>query len=340
MVGTVVQLVTNGLKLSDYRPAGVDDPVDIRLRLPEDRRTLAALDELRVETSYGAVPISNFVSREPEPRVGTLHRIDGERTIVVSANVASGYQVASVQAQVAQAVEAMDLGATRFRLAGSSEESDEASAFLGGAFGTAIFLIFVVLLAQFNKFTSVFLILMTVVMSTIGVFLGLLITGQPFGIVMSGLGIIALAGVVVNNNIVLIDTYDRLRSEGWDKREAVLQTCRERARPVVLTAVSAILGVLPIALGLGLELFHHEVTIDAPSTQWWMSMSSAIVWGLAFATLLTLVVTPAALMVFTRKNRDPNEERRSLLSRLFRRRRKDAENAEELPAGTHPSPAE
>jgi multidrug efflux pump len=334
MVGTVVQLVTTGLKLSDYRPAGVDDPVDIRLRLPQDRRTLSTLDQLRVETQQGAVPISNFVTREPEPRIGTLNRIDGERTIVVSANVASGFQTAAVQAEAAQALAELDLGATRWRLAGSSEESDEAGAFLANAFGAAIFLIFIVLLAQFNKFTSVFLILMTVVMSTIGVFLGLLITGQPFGVVMSGLGIIALAGVVVNNNIVLIDTYDRLRREGWNKREAVLQTCRERARPVVLTAVSAILGVLPIALGLGLELFHHEVTINAPSTQWWMSMSSAIVWGLAFATLLTLVVTPAALMVFTRENRPAGEERRSILARLFRRRRtgdREAETGEALP---------
>jgi multidrug efflux pump len=108
-----------------------------------------------------------------------------------------------------------------------------------------------------------------------------------------------------------------LREEGWDKTEAVLQTCRERARPVVLTAVSAILGVLPIAFGLGLEIFHHETTINAPSTQWWISLSSAIVFGLSFATLLTLVVTPAMLMVFSRAKRKPGQ--RSWLGRLFRR---------------------
>ena len=165
------------------------------------------------------------------------------------------------------------------------------------------------LLAQFNKFTSVLLVLSCVVMATIGVFLGLLLTGEAFGIVMSGIGVIALAGVVVNNNIVLIDTYDRLREEGWDKMEAVLQTCRERARPVVLTAVSAILGVLPIAFGLGLEIFHHETTINAPSTQWWISLSSAIVFGLSFATVLTLVVTPSMLMVFTRSKNKPGARR-------------------------------
>ena len=173
------------------------------------------------------------------------------------------------------------------------------------------------LLAQFNRFTSVWLVLSCVVMATIGVFLGLLLTGEAFGIVMSGIGVIALAGVVVNNNIVLIDTYDRLREEGWDKIEAVLQTCRERARPVVLTAVSAILGVLPIAFGLGLEIFHQETTINAPSTQWWISLSSAIVFGLSFATVLTLVVTPSMLMVFTRAKQQG--QRRGWFSRLFRR---------------------
>ncbi|MGX5840444.1 efflux RND transporter permease subunit [Mesorhizobium sp. ArgA1] len=300
-VGTVVQLVTNGLKLSEYRPAGADDAVDIRLRLPEDRRTLSTLDELRVQTSQGSVPISNFVVRKPEPTVGILNRIDGARTVVVQANVAAGTQVAAVQAEVTKAVTDMKLDSgIRWKLAGSNEDSAEASAFLGKAFGAAIFLIFLVLLMQFNKFTSVLLVLSCVVMATIGVFLGLLLTGEAFGIVMSGIGVIALAGVVVNNNIVLIDTYDRLREEGWDKMEAVLQTCRERARPVVLTAVSAILGVLPIAFGLGLEIFHHETTINAPSTQWWISLSSAIVFGLSFATLLTLVVTPSMLMIFTR----------------------------------------
>lgn len=327
-VGTVVQLLTTGVKLSEYRPAGVDDAVDIRLRLPEERRTLATLDQLRVETGQGPVPISNFVTREPERSSGILNRIDGRRTITVTANVASGYQVAAVQGEVISALRDMEpeLGSTNWKLAGSSEESDAAASFLTNAFGAAIFLIFVVLLAQFNRFTSVWLVLMTVIMSTIGVFLGLLITGQTFGIVMSGIGVIALAGVVVNNNIVLIDTFDRLRDEGMNKYDAIIQTCRERARPVLLTAISAVLGVLPIAFGLGLELFSHEVTIGAPSTQWWISLSSAIVFGLSFATVLTLIVTPSALMVFSRDKQPASGRREKSFAfwrRLFRRRRSE-----------------
>jgi multidrug efflux pump len=134
------------------------------------------------------------------------------------------------------------------------------------------------------------------VLSTIGVLLGLLVMGQAFGVVMTGIGVIANAGVIVNNNIVLIDTYDRLRREGREATEAILETCRERARPVVLTATTAILGVLPIAFGVNVEFLAREITVGAPSTQWWISLSTAIVFGLGFATVLTLIVTPAALM--------------------------------------------
>jgi len=304
-VGAVVQMVTSGLKLSEYRPAGSDDAVDIVLRLPSAQRNIAALDQLRIETPDGPVPISNFVTRQPAATVGTLTRIDAARTITIQAGIAAGVQEQPVRDAVAKLVETefRDKGLAnagyRWTMAGEDEEQAEAGAFLGKAFGAAIFLIFGVLLAQFNKFISVGLVLSAVIMSTIGVFLGLMIMGQPFGVVMTGIGVIALAGVVVNNNIVLIATYDDLRHHGMDKIEAILETCRERARPVVLTALTAIFGVLPIAFGLNLELLNHETTFGAPSTQWWISLSSAIVYGLAFATILTLVVTPSMLMLVT-----------------------------------------
>ncbi|MBA3911129.1 MAG: MFS transporter [Rhodobacter sp.] len=301
-VGAMVQLVTGGLKLSDFRPAGSDDAVDIVLRLPADQRTIAALDQLRIQTADGSVPISNFVTRSAAPTTGTLTRLDGARTVTVEAGIREGVQADGVRAAVTAALEAAELDkiGIRWKLAGEDEEQAEAMAFLSKAFGAAIFLIFVVLLAQFNNFTSVWLVLSAVIMSTIGVLLGLMIMAQPFSVVMTGIGVIALAGVVVNNNIVLIDTYDTLRREGRPKIDAILQTCRERARPVVLTALTAILGVLPIAFGLNLELLNHEVTIGAPSTQWWIALSSAIVYGLAFATGLTLVIIPSMLMLVTR----------------------------------------
>jgi multidrug efflux pump len=296
-VGTAVQLVTNGVKVTEFRPSDSDKAVDILVRFPSDRRSLDEIDELRVQTPSGYVPIGNFVGRVPAPRVGYINRVAGYRVMTVSANVPEGMQTAKIQEDIAQELGKADLGpGVVWRLKGEDEERAKASAFLLKAFGTALFLIFAILLAQFNKFVSVALVLTAIVLSTIGVLLGLLIMGQPFGVVMTGIGVIANAGVIVNNNIVLIDTYDRLRREGREAKDAIIETCRERARPVVLTATTAVLGVLPIAFGVNVEFLSRGITVGAPSTQWWISLSTAIVFGLAFATVLTLVVTPAALM--------------------------------------------
>jgi len=300
-VGTALQLVTNGVKVTEYRPSDSDKAVDILLRFPGDRRSLDAIDELRIQTPVGHVPIGNFVERVPAQRVGNINRVGGNRVMTVSANLADGVQAAQVQKAITDELAGMDLGqGITWRLKGEDEERAKASAFLLKAFGAAIFLIFAILLAQFNRLTSVGLVLTAVVLSTIGVLLGLLIMGQPFGVVMTGIGVIANAGVIVNNNIVLIDTYDRLRQDGMPALEAVLETCRERARPVVLTAVTAILGVLPIAFGMNVEFLSREITVGAPATQWWISLSTAIVFGLGFATILTLIVTPAALIAIDR----------------------------------------
>ncbi len=300
-VGGVVQLVTNGLKITDYRPPDTDKPVDIIVRVPEDRRTLDQIDELEISTPAGSVPISNFVKRVPEERVGLIHRVDGERVVTVTSNLAPGILASAVQARITEQLAKTDFkGLVKWKLLGSDEEQAAAQSFLMSAFSAAIFLIFAVLLAQFNKLSSVALVLSAVVLSTIGVFIGLIVMGQTFGIVMNGIGIIALAGIVTNNNIVLIDTYDRLRREGVPVEEAILRTCRERARPVLLTAVTAVLGVLPIAFGLNVDFVHQEITIGAPSTQWWIQLSTSIVFGLSFSTVLTLVVTPSSLMALAR----------------------------------------
>ena len=297
-VGSAVQLVTNGLKATEYRPVDSDKSVDILVRFPPDRRSLDQIDDLRVQTQAGHVPIGNFVT----PRPGAARRLhqprqrqprdDGvgeRRRRRADRDGAGGHRA---RARPHRSRPRRDASSSRAR----TRSAPRRGAFLMKAFGTAIFLIFAILLAQFNRLTSVGLVLSAVVMSTFGVLLGLMIMGQPFGVVMTGIGVIANAGVIVNNNIVLIDTYDRLRREGVAAYDAILETCRERARPVVLTAVTAILGVLPIAFGVNVEFLSREITVGAPATQWWINLSTAIVFGLGFATVLTLVVTPAALM--------------------------------------------
>ena len=296
-VGSAVQLVTNGLKVTEYRPVDTDKEVDVLVRFPEHRRSLDQLDDLRINTPMGSVPIGNFVVRKPAAKVGQINRVNSMRVVNVTSNVAEGVQSATVQAELAAALAKMDLGpGVNFKLKGEDEERAKAGAFLMKAFGAALFLIFAILLAQFNSFASVAVTLSAVVMSTIGVLIGFMVMGQPFGVVMGGIGVIANAGVIVNNNIVLIDTYDRLRREGVAARDAILETCRERARPVVLTAVTAVLGVLAVAFGINIDFVHRDIAIGAPSTQWWVNLSTAIVFGLGFATILTLVVTPAMLM--------------------------------------------
>jgi multidrug efflux pump len=295
-VGFAVTLVTNGARLAEYRPSDAEDAVDIVLRFPPERRTLDQIMALRVATATGPTPISTFATLNPAPRIGQINRVEGERVITVTADVTSDANEIEVRDQVAAQLEAADMPpGVRFTLVGAQEDQSEASTFLVGAFSAAIFLIFAILLVVFNKFTSVMIVLSSIILATIGVFLGILIMGQTFNIVMTGVGIIALAGVVTNNNIVLIDTYDRLRREGMKVDEAILHTCEERARPVLLTAGAAMLGVLPIAFGFNVDFVNREILYGAPSTQWWIQLSTAIVYGLGFATILTLVVTPAML---------------------------------------------
>jgi hypothetical protein len=155
----------------------------------------------------------------------------------------------------------------------------------------------IILVTQFNSFFQAFLVLTAVIFSTIGVFLGLLITGQPFGVVMNGIGVIALAGIVVNNNIVLIDTFDYHRKTGIDVREAVLRTGAQRLRPVLLTTITTVLGLLPMVLRLNIDFFGREITYNAPSTQWWVQLSTSVAFGLVFATFLTLILTPSLLVL-------------------------------------------
>ena len=292
-VGDVVQLVSKGLKLSDYRPDDADDEVDIVVRYPVDFRTVEQLERLRVATTQGSIPISGFVSITPHQRTGRLTRSDAKRVMTVKADVEPGLLVYNQVQRLRGWLEANPLPreiGSKFK--GQDEEQKKSQAFLGRAFLIALFLV-----TQFNSFYSAFLILSAVVMSTIGVMLGLLITHQPFGVIMSGIGVVSLAGIVVGNNIVLIDTYDQLKREFTDPREAVIRTGAQRLRPVMLTIGITILGLLPMMFMLNIDFVARDVTVGAPSMQWWTQLSTGIVFGLGFATVLILVVTPCALLL-------------------------------------------
>jgi multidrug efflux pump len=297
-IGSAIQLLTNGIMLGDYRPENADDEVDIRVRFPDDLRNLNQLDHLTVATAQGNVPLSNFMTRVPAQRVGSLERTDGVRVMKVAAGVAEGVLPNEKVVQLQEWVAAGNLDpGVNVLFRGENEDQAESEEFLSQAFGVAIFLIAIILVIQFNSFYQTLLILTAIIFSTIGVFLALLITNQPFGIVMCGIGVISLAGVVVSNNIVLIDTYNQLHKKGISASEAIMLTCSQRLRPVMLTAVTTILGLLPMAFSMNIDLVNRTVEIGGPSTQWWSQLSISIAGGLTFATALTLVLTPCMLVM-------------------------------------------
>lgn len=297
-IGSAIQLVTNGIMLGDFRPDDADDEVDIRVRFPKSMRNLSQLDRLTVNTLQGSVPISNFVTRVAAPRVGNLERTDGVRVMKIAADVSDDVLSDDKVQEIQQWLDEGGLNpAVNVVFRGEDQDQREAEEFLTKAFGAALFLMAIILVTQFNSFYQALLILTAVLFSTVGVLLGLLVTDQPFGIVMSGIGVIALAGIVVNNNIVLIDTYNLICKKGASAFEAALLTCAQRLRPVMLTTVTTILGLMPMALGMNFDLLNRYVQMGGPSTQWWTQLATAISGGLAFATVLTLVMTPCLLVL-------------------------------------------
>ncbi len=301
-VGSAVRMITNGVKLGAYRPDDSDDEIDIMVRFTDAYRSLRQLDELRIRTDKGLVPISNFVRRVPVPQETTLSRVDRRRVMTVEADVETGLLASAQIAALQSWLETDPVGAqVRLRFRGEAEQSAETGGFLLLAFPFALFLMAGILLVQFNSFYSVFLILSSVILSTIGVLLGHVVLQSPFYIVMSGIGVFALAGIVVNNNIVLIDTYDRLIKTAPDAFQAIVQTGAQRLRPVLLTTATTAFGLFPMALGVSIDFLSREIVFRAPATLWWQMLAVTIIMGLLFASILTLVVTPCALMLRERR---------------------------------------
>jgi len=304
-LGQGVQLLTDGLLLGTYRPEDTDEEVDIRMRLPAGKRHLQQLANLDLPTADGLVPLANFARLVPVPTAGLIKRRDGQRAHTVMANVASGLLVDDRVNMLQQALASADLPddvSVRFR--GETEDQAEARDFLFLAFALAMVLMLGLMVTQFNRFGQALLVLSAILFSTAGVLLGLLVRGEPFSIVMSGIGVLALAGIVVNNNIVLIDTYNEKRGDGLPAADAALRTAALRFRPVVLTAVTTILGLMPMVLGWTVNFVERDFHIGAPSTDYWIQLATGVAGGLLFATPITLLFTPAMLVLLDRPTLD------------------------------------
>jgi len=298
LIGFALKVAFNGMKVSTYREG--DEDFDITVQLPaSDRKVTDVLRELLIPTPQGLVPLSTVTRFDITGGLGMVNRVNHQRTITVRANVDEQYApVPVVRAQAEKTLSQATLPpGYRIQFTGELESQEETQAFLMKAFAIALFLILIILITQFNSVAQPLIILTSVFLSLGGVFFGLAVLEMPFGIMMTGVGVISLAGVVVNNAIVLIDYTNQLHKRGLPFKEAILSAGCTRFRPVLLTAVTTILGLLPMVTGVSYDFHEMRISWVSQSTQWWRSMSSAVIFGLALATVFTLVVVPCLYAV-------------------------------------------
>lgn len=308
-VGQTIQFLTGGVLMGRYRPDDAEDELDIRVRFPAEARNVAALEQLKITTPTGPVPASYFIKRVPSQQVTQIQRRDAQRLVIIQANtvenVASNLKIEELRPWLEKAP--ID-GSVRWKFTGADEEGAEAAQFFIAAMAASLFMMFVILLWQFNSFYGVVVTLSAVILSTVGVLLGVQVNlGNTFpyiSVIMLGTGIVALFGVVVGHNIVLVDTFYHLRREGYAADEAAIRAAAQRFRPVVLTTLVTVVGLLPLMFQIHPNFHTGHIEYKAPGSTWWVQLSASVVWGLSFATLLTLVLTPvmlAAPKVYSRR---------------------------------------
>ena len=300
-IGNAIQFLTEGALVGKYRPLDVEEEVDIRIRYPKSARDLSKLDTLRIQTPQGAVPLSSVVKRVAKPRQDKIEHRNLLPSYVVKANTLKGYatnkQVEELEKWVAE--EAVIPSDIEIKFLGQAEENAATAQFGKTASMAVLFMMGVILLLQFNSFYHVFLTLSSVVLSVLGVLLGLTFYSYISSILVLT-GVIALAGIVVNNNIVLIDTYQRLKAHGFSSQDAALRTAAQRLRPVVLTTLTTIIGLMPLVLAWQANIFTGEFSTKGSATSdIWAPISYVISCGLGFATILTLIITPVLLAMPT-----------------------------------------
>jgi multidrug efflux pump len=296
MIGSSLRAAFKGVETGSFRDG--NDDIDITVRFAKDYRTrIEDIEDLQLvldqgETAGDMIPLSSVASVVMTTGLSSITRKDQRRMVAITGDV-EGRLASDALVEVRSILAEYQLPhGVQIEFGGENQEQEEAQEFLSRAFVMAIFAIGMVLVLQFHSLTTPIVIIFSVILSLSGVFCGLLITQIPFGIVMTGVGVISLAGIVVNNAIVLLDYTIQLRDRGLKKRDAIVQAGLTRARPVLLTATTTVLGLLPMATGVSFNFFEWRWITESDSSQWWSSMAIAVIFGLVFATVLTLVVVP------------------------------------------------
>jgi multidrug efflux pump subunit AcrB len=316
-VADTVRTAITGTDASHYRPPEEDDEIDITVRLAEEhRRSLDDLAQLTVRTEDGAlIPLASIATVRQGSALTSIRHKEADRVVTISGDVTSPDKAEPVRRQAMERIEAMDgllPQGYSISFGGQSEDEEEAKAFLSKAFLYAVILVLALMVGKFDSLAIPGIIITSVLMSMIGVLLGLLITRLPVGIIMTGLGVISLAGIVVNTAIVLLDYGEQLWARGLPRHEVVRLTGKRRMRPVLLTAITTILGLIPLTTGYEFDFTEFRFAAGGESSQWWQGMGVAVIFGLAFATFLTLVLVPVLydLLLQLRERRAARRERR------------------------------
>ena len=297
-VGALVQMLTNGFKVGEYRPDDAKDEVEIRARFPDSDRTITGVRDLNVVTRQGTVPVSSIVNVVPKENRQTINRKNGKYFQELGAGTLDESEVSKKINELDNWLASTYLGpGITYQFSGMAEETEEVNNFIIVAGITAVFMMLLMLITQFNSFYQSFIILSAVTISFVGVLLGLLITGKSFSTTMTGISIVTLAGIVVNNNIVLIDTFNKLKDESpqIEKSIHIINACKQRLRPIILTSLTTIFGLMPLAMGISVDVISRDIVVGSRVVDWWSNLAVSIVWGLGFSTFITLILTPAVL---------------------------------------------
>jgi multidrug efflux pump subunit AcrB len=312
LLGLTIQTAYMGRKVGVVR-AG-EDEFDVRvIAKEEDRDGFDMLDKLYLVTATGGVvPASAVASWEIQGGKGQIRHIDREKVVTLSADVSKGFLPDEVRKKVWDALETFRANLPsdyEAELTGEQEMMAESQGFLSTAFLGALMMILLILITQFNSLRLPLVIISSVLLSLVGVFFGLIVLRMPFGVIMTGVGVISLAGVVVNNAIVLIDYIQKLRERGLCAFDAVVEAGITRLRPVLLTAITTICGLLPMGVGISFDFHHGRISFAKEMAQWWGPMATTVIFGLSVATILTLVVVPTLYSVLMGvREEKPDEE--------------------------------
>ena len=304
-LSNTINLLTTGVELGEYKPFGANDKLKIFLRYPRKYRTITAVDDLWIKGKQGIIPISYVVDKTVSYPTPEVNLENGKMGATVDAYfVDKRDNVSKVHQQFISDIKNhpdLLVGDTVVKLAGNATEEQQTREFMIVSFALALAAMAIILLLQFNSFYMLFVIMSAIVFSTAGVFLGVIIANKPFSVVMSGLAVMTLAGIVVNDNIVLIDTFKNLCRKEKDMKVAVIKTALLRMGPVMLTSITTALGMLPASLAISMDIFNRQIEFNSPNAMFWQQIAQNILVGVLFALVLTLIFTPCALYARFRK---------------------------------------